>query len=106
VEFGRNKKEQALRLGQSIVEAAKTKVRSARDALVKRVNEARRKVGEKIDQIREARERARKEAEIRRLEEKLGRMDEQIKQLLAEKAVIEARLAQLKQLEQPTPPAA
>jgi len=101
MKFGRDKKDQAVNFLSGIFEAAKTKVRKARDALIGRVNEARKRVSKRIDQIREARERARREAEIRKLEEMRGSIEAEINRLSAEKAKIEARLAQLKELEQP-----
>jgi gas vesicle protein len=101
MKFGRDKKDQAVNFLSGIFEAAKTKVRNARDALVERVGEARRRVSERIQQIREAREKAKKEAEIRKLQETLMRIEESLSKLLEAKSRIEERLAQLKKLEQP-----
>ena len=99
--FGGKKKEQAINFLSGIVEAAKRKVRDARDALVGRVDAARSRLVEKIGEIKEARERAKRAAEIRELEEMLRITREKINQLSAVQAVIEERLAELKQLEQP-----
>jgi DNA repair exonuclease SbcCD ATPase subunit len=101
MKFGRDKKDQAVNFLSGIFEAAKKRVKDARDALVNRVNEARRRVGERIDQIREARERARREAEIRKLEETLKRIEKSLEELSQAKSRIEAHLARLRQLEQP-----
>jgi chromosome segregation ATPase len=101
MKFGRDKKDQAVNFLSGILEAAKNKVRDARDALVNRVNEAGRRVGERIRQIKEAREEAKKEAEIRKLEETLRGIEESLSKLLEAKRRIEERLAELKRLEQP-----
>jgi chromosome segregation ATPase len=95
--FGGEKKKQAINFLSGIVEAAKRKVRDARDALVNRVNEARRRVGEQIKKIREDRERAGIEAELREIGQRLNEIDKAIQSLLAEKERLGTRIYDLNQ---------
>jgi hypothetical protein len=97
MEFGRNKKEQALRLWQSIVEAGKTKVRDARDGLVNRVNEARGWFSERINQIKERRAQKQIDSIERAIDEHLR----QIGKLLEEREKRRAYLRSSKERFQP-----
>jgi len=95
MKFGRDKKDQAVNFLSGIFEAAKTKVRNARDALVGRVNEARKRFDERIGEIKEARERARKEAELRRAVEEYHRENARLNALEAERAQLISRIREL-----------